>query len=366
MKIIYFFFLTLLFGCQDKNELNEYANYCDSLHKAGSFDGNILIADKGKIVYKASFGKANINTGQDLDENSVFELASVSKQFTAMAIVLLKEKGKLRFDDTISKYIPELSFYKNVTIRNLLNHTGGLPDYMQLMDMTFAKSKIATNNDVISCLAKSQFGTHFKPNSMFDYSNTGYVILATIIERVSGQSFGEFLNKNIFLPLDMKSTLVYRRRFEPKKIDNYAYGYVYSDSLKRNILPDSLSETKMVIWLDGVVGDGTVNSTILDLLKWDRALYTDKLCNKEDMKEIFSPVTLTDGTKSNYGFGWEIVEHEIYGKTVRHSGGWPGYSTYIERHIDNDKTIIILQNYEQPNISLRPLRKILYRQTPDK
>lgn len=158
MKIIHFifFFLTFLFSCQDKIESNEYANYCDSLHKADLFDGNILIADKGKIVYKASFGKANIYTGQDLNENSVFELASLSKQFTAMAIVLLKEKGELSFDDTISKFISELSFYKNVTIRNLLNHTGGLPDYMLSMDLAtdFDKSKIAINEDVIALLAK--------------------------------------------------------------------------------------------------------------------------------------------------------------------------------------------------------------------
>jgi len=280
--------------------------YCDSLYHLGLFNGNILVADKGNIVHKESFGKANEKTGQSLDENTIFELASLSKQFTAMAVIILKEKNKLSLDDKLSKFIPELSAYSNVIVRNLLNHTSGLPDYISIMDSTFDKSKIATNADVISVLAKYNLKTSFPPNTKFEYSNTGYALLASIIERVSGQTYADFLRDKIFVPLDMKNSLVYCRRKSPKNLSNYAYGYIATSS-KRKILPDSFPDTKIVIWLDGIVGDGCVNSTITDLLKWDRALYSDKLCSKESMKEIFSRTVLSDKTNSNYGFVWEII-----------------------------------------------------------
>lgn len=343
-------------------EKSKIHNYCDSLYKAGLFNGNILIADKGYVVYKASFGKANEKTGQALNENSIFELASLSKQFTAMAVVILKEKGKLSFDAEIGKFLPELSFYKKVTIRNLLNHTGGLPDYMALMDTTFNKSKIATNNDVISSFVKYKPKKNFEPNTKYEYSNTGYALLATIIERVSGQTYADFLQENIFKPLNMKNSLVYCRRKSPKNLSNYAYGYIYMPHLKRNVIPDSFPEFKVVRWLDGVVGDGAVNSTVIDLLAWDRALYTEKLCSKESLKEIFSPSTLSDKTKSDYGFGW-VLENNYYKKIVSHQGGWPGYTTYIDRHIESDKTIIVLQNVDhidEPQISMTRLRNMLH------
>jgi len=352
-------------GAFDKSEIQ---NYCDSLYKVGLFNGNILIADKGNVVYKSSFGKANEKTGQALNENSIFELASLSKQFTAMAVVILKEKGKLSFDDEMSKFIPELSFYKKVTIRNLLNHTSGLLDYMALMDTTFNKSKIATNNDVISSFVKYKPKNNFEPNTKYEYSNTGYALLATIIERVSGQTYADFLQDNIFKPLNMKNSLVYCRRKFPKNVSNYAYGYIYMPHLKRNAIPDSFPEFKVVVWLDGVVGDGTVNSTVIDLLMWDRALYTEKLCSKVSLKEIFSPAILSDKTKSDYGFGW-VLENNYYKKIVSHQGGWPGYTTYIDRHIESDKTIIVLQNVsniDEPQISIPRLRNMLYVDSPIK
>ncbi|MEP6584385.1 MAG: serine hydrolase, partial [Ginsengibacter sp.] len=343
-----------------QNRIEKIDSLLTSMYDSGKLNGNVLIAEKGKVIYENSFGLANENTKEKLNENSIFELASVSKQFTAMAIVILKEKGKLNYDDEMSKFIPELSYYKGITIRNLLNHTGGLPDYMVLMDSLFDKSKIATNKDIISLFAKYKPDTLFKPNTKWEYSNTGYALLASIIEKVSGMSYGNYLNKVIFEPLKMKNTFVYTRRYAPKKISNYAYGYVYSDSLKKYLLPDDIEETKMVLWLDGIVGDGCVNSTVGDLLKWDRALYTDKLISNESKKEIFTAAELNDKTKTKYGFGWFIDDNPDFGKLTSHSGGWPGYITYIDRHIDNDKTIIILQNHDNVSIPIKALRSILY------
>lgn len=324
-----------------------------------TINGNFLIAEKGNVIYKKSFGFANHTTQEKLNENSIFELASVSKQFTAMAIAILKEKGKLNYDDKISKFIPELSHYQNITIRNLIHHTGGLPDYMELMYNHFDKSKIATNRDVIALFAQQKPAVLFEPNTKYEYSNTGYALLASIIEKASGMSYKDYLNKAIFAPLKMNNTFVYNRRYAPKKIDNYAFGYLYDNSGKP-ILPDDLEDTKMVVWLDGIVGDGTVNSTVNDLLRWDRALYTNTLLSKNGMDELFQVATLNDGTKTQYGFGWMIDNNADFGKTVSHGGGWPGYKTYIERHIDNDKTIIFLQNQDEVSNPTKSIRSILY------
>lgn len=347
----------LTFG-QDR--IQKIDSLLNSLYSKEKINGNFLIAEKGKVIYSRSFGLANETTKEKLNENSIFELASCSKQFTAMGIMILKEKGKLNLDDDINKYLPELSFYKGITVRNLLNHTGGLPDYMQLMDSLFDKSKIATNKDIINIFSKHQPKIVFEPNTKWEYSNTGYALLASIIEKASGLTYADYLNTAIFKPLKMKNTFVYTRRLSPKKIDNYAFGYVYSDSLKKYVLPDELKETKMVIWLDGIVGDGTVNSTVKDLLIWDRALYTNKLLTKEGMKAVFELATLKDGAKRNYGFGWGIEENADFGKIANHNGGWPGYVTFIDRHITNDKTIIILQNHNNVSIPSKAIRNILY------
>lgn len=343
-----------------QNKVQRIDSLLNSLYEKEKINGNFLIAEKGKIIYQHSFGNANEATKEKLNSGSIFEIASCSKQFTAMAIMILKEKGKLSLNDNITKYIPELSHYTNITIKNLLNHTGGLPDYMDLMDTLFDKSKIATNKDIVSLFAKYQPKIVFEPNTKYEYSNTGYALLATIIEKASGLTYSDFLDKAIFKPLKMNRTFVYTRRLHPKKMDNYAFGYMYSDSLKKYVLPDDLDETKMVIWLDGIVGDGTVNSTTDDLFKWDRALYTTTLISKEGMNSVFEVATLNDGTKTNYGFGWGIDNNPDLGKTVAHSGGWPGYRSFIERHIDTDKTIIILQNHNNVSIPAKSIRNILY------
>ncbi|MGV8091065.1 MAG: serine hydrolase [Mangrovibacterium sp.] len=342
-----------------QNRVQKIDSLLTSGYDNGKFNGNVLIAEKGEVIYKKSLGFANESTKEKLNENSVFELASISKQFTAMAIVILKEKGALSYDDKISNFIPELSDYDNITIKNLLNHTSGLPDYMELLDSLFDKSKIATNKDIITLFAKHKPKVLFEPNTGWEYSNTGYALLASVIEKASGMEYGDYLDKVIFKPLEMTNTFVYRRRYAPKKINGYAYGYVYSDSLKKYVLPDDLEETIEVVWLDGIVGDAIVSSTVNDLLKWDRALYTDKLVSHESINEIFTAPELNDKTTTKYGFGWFLDDND-FGKTVSHGGVWWGYRTYIDRHIDNDKTIIILQNHEDVLNPVKSIRNILY------
>lgn len=351
-------FATLLTFSQ--NRIQKIDSLLNTLHANGQINGNFLIAEKGQVLYKKSFGLANEETKQLLNENSVFEIASVTKQFTTMAIMILQEKKKLNLDDNLSKFIPELSFYKGITIRHLLNHTSGLPDYMELFEKIFDSSKIATNEDVITIFAQKQPKVVFAPNTKHEYCNTGYALLASIIERASGETYSNFLQKAIFKPLRMTNSFVYKRRLAPKKIDNYAYGYVYVESLKKYVLPDDVKDKKFVIMLDGVVGDGGVNSTVNDLLKWDRALYTTKLLSKKGIDEMFTMTTLNDSSKIKYGYGWEIDNHTDFGKIVYHGGGWPGYATFFARHITDDKTIIILQNHDNIILPINPIRNILY------
>ncbi len=353
------FMASFTFGQESKAELLD--SLFTALHHKKMFNGNVLIAEKGTVIFEKSYGLADEEKKRPLNAQTIFELASVSKQFTAMGIVLLQKQGKLNYDDPLSKYIPELDFYGPISIRNLLIHTSGLPDYMELLDAHWDKTRFATNQDIVNEFVKHKPEAAFQAGEKFEYSNTGYALLGLIIEKVSKKSFGDFLAAAIFKPLNMKNTLVYRSRYAPKKIKNYAQGYV-NDGLGNKVLPNSFGKGFYSYYLDGIVGDGMVNSTTEDLLKWDRALYTDKLVNTEDKSLIFNSVRTNNGKETRYGFGWVIDQTEKYGKIVNHGGGWAGYVTFIERHLDNDKTIIILQNnsHELTALPVKDARKILY------
>jgi len=364
MKKFPILILVLLFAFTTSFAQNKYKlldSLFNTLHQHHQFNGNVLIAENGIPIFQKSYGKADELTQRMLNAESVFELASVSKQFTATGIVILQKQGKLSYDDEVAKYIPELGFYKSITIRHLLNHTGGLPDYMGIFESKWDKTRFATNEDIIKEFAKVKPEVNFLPNAKFEYSNTGYALLASIIERVSKQSYGDFLSQYIFKPLKMNHTMVYRSRYKPKKIENYALAYV-QDSTGKKVLLNSYGKQFYTYYLDGIVGDGMVNSTTGDLLKWDQALYTDKLINAQDKEQILRPSATTDGNKNDYGFGWSVKNDKTYGRIASHSGGWAGYITYIERQPDKNKTIIILQNNETPQTKtpVTAVRSILY------
>ncbi len=324
-------------------------------HDYFRFNGNILVAKKGTIIYRQDLGYADFNTQRPLNDSSVFELASVSKQFTAMGIMLLKEKKLLSYEDNVTKFFPDFP-YANITLRHLLTHTSGLPSYEDQFEKKWDHKKIAFNKDVLEMLSREKDTLYFKPGSKWQYSNTGYAVLAAIIEKVSGQRYNDYMEKNIFQPLGMTHTFIYNSRRSTGKIPgNYALGFVYSDSLKRYILPDSLPNLDIVYYLDGIVGDGCVNSTTGDLLKWDRALYTTKLVSKPTLDEMLSPLVQTSPRDSTsfYGFGVGVQPKTPRGKTISHTGGWPGYTTLIIRRTDIDETIIVLSNNETMNGQLR-------------
>ncbi|MGN7384288.1 Penicillin-binding protein E [Chlamydia abortus] len=316
------------------------------LAEKGEVNGVILAAEHGEIIYQAAFGQADLSTSRRLQTNTVFELASLSKPFTALGIVVLEEKGMLAYDEPIERWLPELP-YQGITVRHLLCHTSGLPDYMDLFFEHWDRSNIATNADVLNLLVRHRPPVYFEPNENWLYSNTGYVLLAILIERITGQRFADFMSEHVFSPLGMKNTSIYNRRYSGEVIPDYAFGYIYDLHSDRYELPDLVPKTNYVVFLDGIQGDGTVNSNLHDLYKFDQALHAGQFVSRKSLEQIFAPASLNNGETCGYGFGWILEEKEGKGRAVSHSGGWPGYATNLIRYIDADMTLIYLSNMEQ-------------------
>ncbi|QKJ31378.1 serine hydrolase [Mucilaginibacter mali] len=319
-----------------------------TLAKKGYLNGCVLIADQGKPIYQKAFGYANFDTKQPLTNETMFELASVSKQFTAMAIMQLHQQGKLSYNDSLNKYFPELP-YHGITINNLLHHTSGIPDFLGWDDKMIDVNRVNYNNDVVASLAKNKQKVLFKPNDQLMYSNTNYLLLAQIVERVSGIPFGDYLDKNIFKPLGMTHTKVYGQRSAKQKIADYAYGYMYDPAKGRFMLNDSFNANRYEYYLDGVAGPYGISSNTGDMLKWDQALYTEKLVSKAEQELAYIPAKLNDGKEAKlggmiYGFGWLVLSEQNGTRRYMHSGGYPGYMTMICRYPDKNKTIILLTN----------------------
>jgi CubicO group peptidase (beta-lactamase class C family) len=292
------------------------------LSQRGQFNGSILVAINGKVIYRNGFGEANSALHQRFTPETLSCLASLSKQFTAMAIMMLAEQHRLNYDDPVTKYLPELTRYTNgITIRHLLTHTSGIPD---VGDLGIDRPGL-TNDDVLRTLAK-QDSPPFKPATKYRYSNAGYVLLSMIVEKVSGQTFSAFLTEKILKPLRMSHTFL--SDGTPHKLKPVAAGY--SPFGKRS---DYNGLT---------TGDSGMFSTVDDLLKWDQALYTEKLVRQSTLAEAFTPGKVKEGV-STYGFGWNISENEGQ-KFVWHTGNTGSYRAFIGRRLKGKITVIMLTN----------------------
>lgn len=354
-------FLSLSVNLANAQSIENYdvSQRLDSLYtelfKYGEFNGNILVAHEGKEIYAKSFGMSDTDKNISLQRNSIFYLASVSKQFTAFSIFFLQKQGKLSFNDAISKHLPQLHHYNNIKIKHLVYHTSGLADYVGLFDDEKYDSLAITNDDVINLLEATKPELDFEPGEKFDYSNTGYLLLASIVESVTNQKFETFLDEHIFEPLKMNDTrLLKLDATEASRKNNQIAKPYYLNT----------EEVELVHKLKGVYGQAKIYSTVDDLLKWDRALRENTLINQEDNDFICSPGVLNSGEKTGYGFGWFLKDEEPYGKFVYHSGYFPGYLTYISRHIEKDYTIILLQNNDnrtgKTRLPSKETRKIIY------
>jgi len=308
------------------------------------FNGNLLAAKQDEIIYLGSFGYTNDERQNKLiDGQTIFELASVSKQFTAYSTLVSFKNANESIDKDIRNYLPGFP-YANITTRNLLCHTSGLPEYFHLFDQYWDKRTIATNKDVLNLLKKYKTEILFVPNENWEYSNTGYVLLAELIETISGVSFSKFLEESIFKPLDMQNSMVCNRRLKQIETNNYAYGTVLSTETNRFELPDRVADYDTVFYLDGIQGDGTVHSTVIDLLKWNYAIQNKNLLDRNLVDCMLSNTILPDNKKTDYGMGWMISHDPEFGKIVFHGGSWPGYSTYNSIYLDSGYSIISLCN----------------------
>ena len=310
-----------------------------------NFNGNVLLADKGEIVFQKSYGYADFETGRLLNDSSVFELASVSKQFTATAILMLKDQGMLKLTDSLRLYFPELP-YHDITLYHMLTHTSGLPDYEYSMIDHWDHNKIASNQDMIEFLAREKPPVTFLPGAGWAYNNTAYALLASIIEKVSGQPYRDFMSSNIFRPLKMNHTRVYNHLPSEETPANYAGAFNLDDFKNNRSRPGDESELNGIFPLDGIQGHVAISSTTTDLLKWDRSVKDHALLSEDTQQEMVTEQTEVDPRyQSSYGFGVYLTRTDL-GKFIHHSGRWPGYYNFLARNIDRDQTIIVLSNNE--------------------
>jgi CubicO group peptidase (beta-lactamase class C family) len=319
------------------------------INKRNDFNGAVLVAKNEKILYSNQIGIADFRNKEPLNKESAFQLASVSKQFTAAAIMLLNERNKIKLTDSVHAYFPDFP-YKDVTIKNLLNHTAGLPKYFWVAEHKWEQNKAPTNSEMMALLAASKVNRFFKAGRNFDYSNTGYFVLASIVEKVSGTSFSTFLKNNIFDPLQMRHSYVYS--FENDTIkENQLDGYRLYRGWRHRKIPGTVN--------DAIVGDKNVYTTSEDLFKWTLGLNSGKLLTKESLELMYAKGETVYGRKVPYGFGFRIDTKRD--KSIYHHGKWNGFSTGLTKYLDDDLVIIVLEHTSYNAITSlnRKIKKIV-------
>lgn len=319
------------------------------INKRHDFHGSVLVAKNHKVVYQNQVGYANFRKKTLLKKESVFQLASVSKQFTAAAIMLLKERKKIQLTDTVTTYFPDFP-YKNITIKNLLNHTSGLPKYFWIAEHEWKEDVPPTNLDMMQLLPSSKAQRFFKPGRNFDYSNTGYFVLAAIVEKVSGIFFHNFLEQNFFKPLGMEHTYVYRFKNDRVR-KNQLIGYRLYRGWRHLKIGNTIN--------DAIVGDKNVYSTTEDLLKWSYGLNSGNLLSKESLELMYTKGETIYGKEIAYGFGFRIDKENE--KIIYHYGKWNGFSTALTNYLEDDLVVIVLEHtgYNSMKYLNQKIKKIL-------
>ncbi len=307
------------------------ANYTDGP------GGAVMVIQDGVIVFQNAYGFASLEAETPITTDTIFHLGSVGKQFTAMGIMILSERGLVDYDAPIGSYIPELAWMDDeVTVRRLLYHTSGIMGYDdsdEIYNTLVSASSAPGNEDLLAVLAE-QGGMLSNPGEEYYYNNTGYDILGALIERISGQSYAVFMDENIFLPLGMVNT----------------FALPNSERLNGGLVAESYYfEGEPLAYepdvLDNINGSGSIYSNLGDLFLYDQALRTNELVSAETLTEAFTSGTLNNGESINYGFGWDVSEYngEPY---VGHSGAWLGFESYFLRFTDRDLSVVVLLNLD--------------------
>lgn len=301
---------------------------------------SLAVVRDGKVVKATGYGLANVELNVPVTPQSIFQSGSVGKQFTATAVMMLVEEGKVGLDDSITKYFPEApQAWKAVTIRHVLTHTSGIPDIFGETEAdSYSKGILDFRRDYTEAEFVRSFVTlplDFQPGEKWNYSNTGYMLLGVMIRRVSGQFWGDFMQQRIFQPLGMTSTTVIS---EGEIVPNRSSGY--------RIIDGQLKNQEWVAPSLNTTADGGLYTNVLDLAKWDAALYTEKLLKRSSLEQMWTPVKLNSGKSYPYGFGWNISNANGH-RVLWHTGGNQGFFVIISRYVDDRLTIIAMNNLDE-------------------
>lgn len=302
----------------------------DSALKQKGFNGEMLVAKNGNIVFEQYNGTTHLPGTDLISENTPMHIASVSKTFTAMAILKLLQNGKLNLEDEYSKYFPDFN-YPGVTIRTLLNHRSGLPNYTHFLEkMGWDKKTFVTNQDILNFLItrKPELIDIAPPNSHFTYCNTNYALLALLIEKLTGESYADYLKQTFFIPLQMKNSYVFSLADTSKAVPSYTWK----------------GKEEPFGFLDGVYGDKNIYTTVRDLLIWDQALCSNLLFTNETLQQAYAPYSNEKPGIRNYGLGWRMYIYPIGKKIIYHNGWWHGSNAAFIRLLDDNATIIVIGN----------------------
>lgn len=302
------------------------------------FNGSVLVGYKGRILYERYFGVSQLENGARWSTETQSQLASTSKTLTSGAILLLKDKGLLNLDDRVSIHIPGFP-YPEITIRMLMNHRSGLPDYLKFAPRPVNK-KFLNNHDIVNLFINKKPALTFKPNTGFRYSNSNYALLASVIENISGMRFPYFMKRFVFTPLGMDQTFVMDPNEDRCCTAAFCYNYRWQ------LEPD--------MHFDGIFGDKGVYSTVKDLYRWDQALYTGKFIKPATLREAYTPYSFEKPGVKNYGLGWRMLNYPDGVNIIYHNGWWHGNNTCFYRFIQDNFTIIILGNRYNKNIYKQP------------
>jgi len=294
----------------------------------------LAVIKDGKMMIARGYGLANVEHQVPVKPETIFQSGSTGKQFTATAVMMLVEEGKLSLDDKITRYFPDgPEAWQNITVRHMLTHTSGMTDYPQDFDLR----RDYTEDELYQRIKPIPLA--FQPGEKWSYSNLAYVMLGILIHKVSGKFYGDFLQERIFKPLEMTTARIIS---ESDIVPNRAAGYhVVNGQLKnQDWVSPSLNTT----------ADGALYLTIYDMAKWDAALYTDKLLKTSSLEQMWTPVKLNDGKTHPYGFGWALGQVRGH-RIIEHGGAWQGFKAQISRYVDDKLTVIVLANQIRTNQS---------------
>jgi CubicO group peptidase (beta-lactamase class C family) len=294
----------------------------------------LLVSRGGEVIRAQGYGLANVELQVPVKPETIFQSGSVGKQFTATALMMLAEEGKIGLEDPLTKYFPDApETWKQVTIRELLSHTAGFTDYPKDFDMR----KDYTEEQLLKIVETIPLA--FPPGTSYSYSNLGFLTLGILIHKVTGQFYGDFLQERIFRPLDMSTARIIS---EANIVPNRAAGY--------RLVKGEIKNQEWVSPLLNTTADGSLYFSIRDLAKWDAALYTEKLLQRSSLDQMWTIARLKNGqpNSGHYGFGW-FIETKNDHHVVEHEGAWQGFKTQISRYVDDKLTVVVLTNLDEAN-----------------